>query len=563
MTGDDRPSGIKSVWVGFSSASSAPRQAIRPAPPYRLLIVGDFGLPEDGGNLLVSSRDLTELFGETRPRLAVTVENLLGSFPATVSETVELATLADLRPKALIKQFGHHRKAAEAAESGNHHFFGEAGQLYDRIGAKLPNQRPAQPARPTETADGDDDLNGLFNLIATSSRPDTADESPEGKISSFISENITPSSGAPAKAGSGGGAVAALLDEQALGFLSNSRLRQVLENWHGLRLLLETSARARGIEITLVQAAAGIDPEILRDRLTGDEGALQEDLFDALVFANRCSAAAAGAETLKVLAEAAEAFGAVALVTLEPDFARVPADRLATMDAPQQTLDAAGFEAFKGLRARDDADRLGVFWNDVLAVEASSFSPDLYIPAALAAAAMVLRNVEQSGWPGLRASAGDQLSGLTVSTKTLRGGEVASATRTQATDEGASGLATTGIATLNGHIDRDSVHLARAPLFSAKGVAAQETLNDHLVLARLNQLLQSVLPAALNGGGSAEEKAEVLDARFDELAEAFAISPAFTVAAASDQDGEPMLDITIRLPQGIADRGRFEFQIPC
>jgi predicted component of type VI protein secretion system len=563
MTGDEKPSGIKSVSVGFGQTSATPRQAIMQAPPYRVLIAGDFGLLEDAGSLRVSGRDLAELLGEVRPRVTVTVANILGSFPVTISETVELATLADLRPKALIKQFSHHREAVGALESGNGRFFGEAGQLYDKLDAKLPSQHPAPPARSAEIPkSGDDDLEGLFNLIATSSPRDTADESPEGKISSFISDNITSSSGAQKRV-SAGGTVTALLDEQALDFLSDSRLRQVLENWHGLRLLLETSTRARGIEITIVQVAVDTDPETLRDRLAGDDGALQDDLFDILVFANRCSAMTNGADTLTALAEAADAFGAVVLATLEPDFARIPADRLAAIDAPQQALDGAGFEAFKGLRGRDDADRLGVFWNDVLAVEASSFSPDLFVPAALAAAAMVLRNVEQSGWPSLRVSTDDQLSGFSVSAKTLRGREIASATRAQATDECTAGLATIGIATLNGRIDRDSVHLARGPLFSAKGVAARETLNDHLVLARLNQLLQSVLPAVLNGGGSAEEKAEIVGARFDELAEAFAISLAFTVAATSDQDGEPVLDITVRLPQGVADRNRFEFQIPC
>lgn len=562
MTGDDdKTSGIKTVSVGFGSAPSSARQAIRPAPPYRVLIAGDFGLSEGDGSLPVAGRDLAELLADTRPRVAVTAANVLGSFPATVSETVELTALGDLRPRTLIGQLGHHSRAAEAAGSGNERFLAEAGQLYDRLVAKLPGQQGGTASTSASSTDeaGGDGLDSLFGMIAMESRKPDPGDSPADRVSAFIFENIAPnrSTAAPSM----GSAAEALLDAQALAFLSDDRLRQVLENWYGLRLLLE--ARSRAVEITLLQVTVGTESETLLQRLAGSDGALQEDLFDILVLANRCSAMSAGAEMLKAVAEAADAFDTIALASLEADFALLPADRLAAMDAPQHAVDAAGFEVFKALRARDHANRLGLFWNDALAVEASSLNPELYIPAAWIAAALVLRNVAQTGWPGLRASAGDELGGFAVTAKTLGGREVATATRVQATDESAAGLAGFGISTLNGRIDRDSVHFARAPLFSAKGVAAKETINDHLVLARINQLLQAELPAVLNSDASAQAKADSLGARFDALAEAFAVSPVFTVTTAKGQDGEALLDISVRLPQGVADRGRFGFQIPC
>jgi hypothetical protein len=549
---EDRPSGISSFSVGFGTAPGEERQALRPAPPYRLLIAGDFGFADEGERRPFGG-DLAELIDSAAPTLEVTVENRLGSFPATVSETVALRSLAELRPAALLRQFGHHREAADALQRGDG-ALEAAGQRYDRLAAASASAGTAPPA-----GGGEDDLSAM---LRTSRRARPEDNSPAGLVSSFIAENLTPGGDAPSARKTPAGA-AGLLADQALAFLSDRRLSQILENWTGLRVLLDAVGRERDIQITLLQVAAGSGAEAVREHLAGDSGALHEELYDLLLFANRCPATAPGTDLLKALGEAADEFDIVALVTLEPDFARVPADRLGGMDAPHHALSAAGFEAFTALRAQAVARRLGIFWNDVLAQEGTAGTPALYVPAAWIAAALALRATAATGWP-VPAAAGGELSGFPVTTHMLRGREVAAATRALLSGESAAGLASAGIATLTGRVDRDGVAIARAPLYASFKTNNPQppTLDDQLVLARISQLLQSVLPGVLGETASPEQKAEMLQARFADLAAAIPHSPRFNVMA-TEEGGKPLLDIAVLLPEGLVARNRLEFQIPC
>src|SRR4029453_12852404 len=81
---DDKQSGIRSFSCALGPAPPEAPRATRPAPPYRLLIAGDFGIAEEGRRLPLSG-DLAELLGEARPVVEVSAQNLLGSFPVTLS----------------------------------------------------------------------------------------------------------------------------------------------------------------------------------------------------------------------------------------------------------------------------------------------------------------------------------------------------------------------------------------------------------------------------------------------------------------------------------------------
>ena len=385
---------------------------------------------------------------------------------------------------------------------------------------------------------------------------------PANPLSDFIAQNIARgTAGQTARNDS----AAALLDAQALAFLSSPRLRHVLENWYGLRLLRDVAGTGSGVEVTLLQLAINADGDLVRDHLAGEDGALHEELYDILLFANRCPATADGPGKLQAIAEAAEAFDIVAFATLDPDIGKTAAERVAAMDAPHQVFDGAGFEAFNALRTKPLARRLCVMWNDVLAAEGSSYNPELFIPAAWVAATMMLRSVSASGWPSLKASVRDELAGFAVATHASQGREIATATRALATEASIASLASIGIATLNGGMNRDSVRVAHAPLFSAGKADAQNapSLDDQLVLARLNQLLQSLLPGVLGQQGTVSHKAEELSERLSELARSITESPRFSVDAVKDEDGNPLLDITASMPEGVAAGRSFGFQIPC
>ena len=564
MSGDDdRQSGIKGFSVGFGPAAAEAPRALSPAPPYRLLIAGDFGMAEEGRRLGLPG-DLAELIGEARPAVEVSAQNLLGSFPVTLSETVSLGSLADLKPPSIARKL---RAVSEGADlmAGNATTASVYDdRRYDRLTALASRQETSvTDGTQSDDAGGDGGFASFLRMNdATANKRPRQDASPADLVASFIDENVAPARVA-SKSTAGRSAAAELLDAQAFAFLSHPRLSQVLENWHALRLLVELKGAARGIEITLLQVSVEAGAAAMRELLAGADGALHEELFDLVLLSNRCTARQGGADLLRSLAEAAEAFDLAALTTLTPDFADVPVDDLATMDAPHQALESAGFEAFNALRTASAARHLGVFWNDVLAIEASPCNPELYAPAAWAAAIAALRAVAATGWPSVRGGQ-DALSGFAVAERTFRGRQVAIATRTVAGEECVGGLASVGIGVLNGRLDRDSVHIARAPSFSASRADGGGTtrLDDRLVLSRIGQLLQATVPDVLASDGAPAEKAAALEERLAEFAQSMPQAPRFDVAATSGDDGAPLLSIAVGLPEGVASRRRFDFDIP-
>lgn len=564
----DRAGGARNVSVGFGASPANVRPVASP-PPYRILIAGDFGLAREGERHAVGRRDIADLMETLRPELEVTVENRLGSFPVGIAVPIRLDGPRALRPSSVVAGFVHHRRALESLKTG------EAladGAAYDRLAALLAGTHTPEAAREADRTaevaakpeDGDD-LDALFGMVDTSGRRDDGGDraSPRGRLQDYIDANITRAErgAAPARKSAGPDAATALLDEQARLLLSDERLRTVLENWHGLRTLME--AAGAEIELTLVQIRADADAPTLEASLAGNAGALHADLFDLLLLANRCAAKGAGAETLRRAAAAAAASGICALATLRADFAGVEADRLAAMDAPHQLLEASGFESFRALRSGPDAANVALFWNDVLAVEESAANPALFMPAAWLAAAFVVANVREYGWPRLRASARSELTGFPVHQVAHQGRDVALATRALASPDSAGGLAAAGVAALVGRIDRDSVQLLHLPLLSPNDSDEPYApkIGDRLVFTRITTLIQSVLPAALGDGDPPAEKATRVHERLDDLARAITESPNFSVSVATDEEGAPMLDIAVRLPRGMAARERFDFQI--
>jgi len=565
MSSDDTPSRIKTVSVGVEPTEHAAPATTEP-PPYRILVAGDFGLRDEPVLHRLSGRDTAELLSAWQPSISVEVENRLGSLPTTVSETVRLSSLKDLRPDALVGQFNHIRVAQEALKSGN---LASHGQRFDALSAAKPGHAPT-PARlvpspksgpPSEPAG--DGLDALFELIDAPDAQRKSDADASALISAFIAETSQRSdrqarttdlaSNTPA---------AAALAEQGRLFLEDERLRQVVENWHGLRLLLATAARERSVRISLIQLST--QGAVAATSLLADEhGVLNRDYFDVIVCADRCSASHAGAETLKALATGAQAFGTVALATLTKDFARVPAEDLVKMDAPHQVLDVAGFEAFNDLRGHSAAANLGLFWNDVLIAEATKNTPAYYYPATFIASIVIVKDVVTRGWPGLHPDTGMEPSGFAVATHRVRGREIAHSTRVFMTDDCAASLSSAGIATLTGRADRDSVRPVRTPTIAGPGKdqAAHRGLESRLVVARLNQVLQGVLAEVMAADLGDAEKAGQAKDRLAACLESMAGGPKCTVDLVADDEGLPLLDIAVTLPEGLATTRRFEFQV--
>lgn len=565
----------------------------KPAPPYRMLVVGDFGFTQTGEHHRLVDGNFADILGETGG-IFVSVDNLLGSFPTTVSDTVRLSRPGDLKPHNLLGQFSHHAVASQAIATGDFQPIEAAGQLYDRFrpapDRSAPFRQRSMALQPGPRHDRDTELEALFNLVETRPNPTPTAPQPSDRVAEILMDLVSAAgSGSgpsnrperdpenrarPAPPASAESQFATLLDQQARLFLSNRRLRSIVENWQGIRLLCDNMAGDYRVEVTLVQFAAQESAASIRDVLVGDGAVLRNNLFDVVVFANRKDAQGCDVRKLKAIAETAGVFDSLALATLRAEFAERPADDLARLEDPDQVLRGPVFDDFRSLATASDSERLALFWNDVLVSVATRTAPAYFIPAALVAAAMLVRNVAVSGWPGLMASARNRLSGFPVAPRTgppalsdpeTSGVGYSTATRVDLSDEAIRGLGKLGIATLNGIRDRDSVQLMSAPLIAAASAepAYVPKLNDQLVVVRLQQLFQDLLPEVFGGDGNALDKARRLVALSEDLCQSLSNTLTFAASPAKDDSGASVLDVTVMVSEGIAASDRFNFEIPC
>lgn len=543
MAAEEKSGGIRTVAVGFGGMTDPRPSPLQPAPPYRLLIAGDFGLGDSGNTLYLGKGTAADILREAAPEIEVTVPNLLGSFPVEVQATLRLTALRDIQPRNLLRQFDHHRQAVEGLSQADSPILDRQPQRYEYLAARAAKAARNGVAKSGGNSGGDG-LDGLFDLIAAPQTPEAANHRTGSQV---------PLSGDGTEA---------LLNGQAMELFAHPRLRQVLENWHALHFLRDREGASAGTEITLLQFGVEEGADAIREYFESEEDGIALDTnFDLVLFANRCGATAEGAAKLKALAEFGQEFDVVSLCSLDPDFAGTTPETLSAMDAPHQLLDRNGFENFNGLRARSEARWLGVFWNDVLIAEETPVSPEYFMPAAWAATAIVLRNVEDRGWPSLNDVA---LQGFPVAIRMSKGREAAISTRAMISDTASESLATVGISALAGHRDRDSIHLDHGPTFAAetaKTEGRKTNLTHQLIVARLAELLQSTLPPILGMNGTNENKAEAARNKLTELARSLPHEPVFHVdLLAADDDGS-LLEIRCDLPADIAGNGRYEFKI--
>ncbi len=171
---------------------------------------------------------------------------------------------------------------------------------------------------------------------------------------------------------------------------------------------------------------------------------------------------------------------------------------------PGALLESPAYNAWRGLRQRDESQWLAALWNDVLLREESGVAPALWGEPAIMAAALLLRSVAKTGWPSEILGPDVALTGLNVATTDIGAGRTAAIPlRALITYDAARSLAQSGITALAARPDRDHVFLVSAPkLFMTPAIAGMPTatkragppaLPYHLVTARFQQALSELL----------------------------------------------------------------------
>ncbi len=575
MTSDKEDDG-KSAGLHFTSRFSvgAAPDPLPETPAFRALIIGDFGATRDLGRPIRIDEDTIESLPE---RLGVSLEvetpNLLSSDQHPVVETLTLERLRDVLPAKLRKRFG--RIATADALAASNADLGPEG--YDRLLASL---RPAPARDPSDTngdpfadtgtassGDGSGDLDRLLGMV-DAPNAGTPKEVAHAAVTAFIKHTLrTTSTDAPRTAEP---TTVPLIDEQLAADFADERLRSVVENWAALRLMLRQIDLHAGFTVDLCSAP---DTEIedtlarvVEAEINASDGRLP---YGIVLVARRYRRTSSDFDRLAMLAEIGEALQGPVLTSFAPTvFADKPPSEIARLDAPAALMDHPDFDAWRGLQGREASRWLSVFWNDMLLSSPESGIPALWGQPAWAGLALVLRSVEETGWPSEILGSRRALDDLSVHEVELPGQRaVATAVSGFLMAEPARNLAGAGVVALAGQPDRDTVLLFAAPTVFHRSPGRGETtaqadavvdLSYQLVAARIAALLGDALPELTTGRSGADAAAAV---------ERWLTSLALTTGDGArarveleENDGLMLLELVTGT--AVLNRQRFAFEVP-
>ncbi|MEO9529866.1 hypothetical protein [Roseibium sp.] len=574
---DDVTGGIASFSIGLGNAGTQARP-VSPAPPIRVLMAGDFGLPAQAGALNVTGLDVAEILEANAPAFSVSAGNLLGSHPSDLEERLAFAALKDLRPARIASRFQFARDLETAA--GDPDSLASHGQRYDKVlemlrATRSPEQAPpvASSAAPSDrdAASADsagtdkDGLDALFSMIETpgkTSRPSDSGSLAKAAVEAFVQQTMREERQGEAKpAPAVASPVTALQEAQARRFFDQGKLRTVLQNWHGLKLLLSEIRLGLPLEMHLLQLDHDLTGPDLADVLGGPDGALQADLYDVVLFANLTGLAAADADLVKTLARECEDADTVGLLGLEAGFSGVPGAELASLEAAHQLLDQPGYEGFKGLRDSDAASHLALFWNEARLVSEGPGHPAVFAQGAWIALAQILGQLGSEVFPRLPVGVPVDFDALEVAEGEAKGRAVATAARYVAGPGTAPSLAQCGINVLEGVANRTDL-LFRRGVTVKPGKEGRGSLDQALLVSRLFSLFQEALGGAVTGAQTAQDRETAVRRNLDDLSTALAGQVVFEVARQSVED-QDLIGVSATVREGWATGQQHSFYLPA
>jgi len=575
MTGEDKPKGgISSFSIGLGDGThqAAP---VSPAPPFRVLIAGDFGLAAGREPMNITGLDTEELLEPHRPEFTVRAANLLGSHPAELEEHVAFKSLKDLRPREIFRKFRFvtELEGADAESLATH------GQTYDKVVAAIEAERsqglPAERDLPEPDTNapsgGKDGLDGLFSMMDTSANenePSDPASRAKSAVDAFIQRTLredsraseTRESGKPAQAKELS-PVSALVNAQSALFFDSAKLRTVLKNWHSLKLLLSEIPFTLPLELHLLQLDHDLDPLTLAGLVIGPQGALQAELYNVVLFANPTGLSGQDADALKVVAKGCVEADTVGMVSLDAGFAGVAGEELASMDAAGQLLEEPGFEGYQGLRETDAAAHLSLFWNEARLTEEDTAWPAIFASSAWIALAEILTGLETEIFPRVPVGTPVDFDALEVAESRAMGKAVATAARFLAGPGTAPSLAQCGINVMEGVANRTALVFRRAVTLRP-GKEGRGPLDQALLVSRLFTLFQEALGGALSPGQSPEDREAAVRDNLDRMSGSLGGQVSFQVKreAVEDQD---LINVTAAVLGGWAAGQQHTFYLPA
>lgn len=582
MSGQDEPKGgISSFSVGLGSG--APRAvAVTPPPPFRVLIAGDFGFAPDTGVIDVNGLDVAEILEDNRPDFLVRAPNGLGSHPSEIEERISFDAVRDLRPATIAGKFRFFQEVDPARNDADR--LSEFGQLYDKVigalqessatsgrssqGAPQVSERAQADEAPSPSNDDKaDGLDALFSMIdtpAASGKPSDGSDVAKAAVDAFVRKTLREESQdfvKPAAAADKGTPVDTLLSAQCQAFFDVPKLWTVVENWQSLKLLLSELQATLPFELHLQQLDSDLAPEALDVVICGYDGVLQAELYDVVLFANKTGVTGQASDNLKTITRACAESDTVGLVALEADFAGVPGEQLAGMEAPHQLLSEPGYEGFQGLCESDTASHVALFWNEARLYSADASWPAVFASGAWIALARILAQLDREVFPSMTVGVPADFDALEVEGSLSMGKSVATATRYLAGPGAAPSLAQFGINVLEGVANRTSLVFRRGVTLKP-GKEGRGSLDQALLVSRLFSLFQEALGGALSPGQSADARVEAVSANLEQLSVSLSGQVVFQVqrVQAEDQD---LISVAASVQSGWAAGQSHAFYLPA
>ena len=582
MTGqDENKGGISSFSIGLGDGTPQ-AVPVSPPPPFRVLIAGDFGLPSNRGLLNITGLDVAEVLEENQPEFDVQSANGLGSHPAELEEHLAFSKVKDLRPATIAGNFKFQREIAAAKVDPDE--LEAYGQRYDKLLARLragtaTTAEQTDTPRPSAGSTASDDassgsgmgeavdgLDALFSMVNT---PDKADK-PSGNseiakaaVDAFVRKTLREESQdfvkpPPAKKSS---PQSELADAQSRAFFAAPKLHTVMENWHGLKLLLSELSLSLPFELHLMQLDHDLAPDALADLIGGYDGALQAELYDVVLFANRTAVSGQDAECVKVITRECAESDTVGLIALQSDFSGVPGEELADMEAAHQLLEEPGFESFQGLRGTDAASHVSLFWNDARLSSEEPAYPAVFASAAWIALSRVIAQLANEVFPHLPVGVPADFDALEVEESVTMGRNVATAVRFHAGPGAAPSLAQCGINVLEGVANRTSLVFRRGVTLQP-GKEGRGSLDQALLVSRLFSLFQEALGGALSPGQTADARVAAVADSLGKLSASLTGQVSFQVKRVQVED-QDLINVTASVLGGWASGQTHSFYLPA
>jgi predicted component of type VI protein secretion system len=417
-----------------------------------LWYAADLGGPALDENVTSDSRD--NLLPGLAAVAAFSVPNLLGSEPQFLHVNIRPQSLKDFAPGAL------------------------AGAV-PAVAAGLELRRRAANGETREALRGDfkNFEHLLAEVIAVTPTNDRAEKAKAADLDRLFSMLDTGDADSGSPTGGANG-VDRLLARQIALICEAAELRRLEAAWRSLSLMLLACDSRSGIALRVIAAPA----ETLAENVMAAMKACHANdtsFPEAVIFAESLDPRGEQRKTLGALAAAAAEASVPIIVDSPSDLFGRAATELAAMSDPGALLAGTGWEAWEGLRQKEEARWLGYGWNRPWLRDAHDLTQDRVLrfaagtntvgaplagSAAAVIGAMIAASLVRHGWPSeILVAGGVEVSGPVVIERAITASRRAALPLEAGlnTDQIGS-LADAGLIALAARPDRDAIFLPLA-----------------------------------------------------------------------------------------------------